>query len=129
MNYSPSYRAKKLGEIQARLREVRFDLGRLLETAQCAEIRSLDEIILSLEDSPSPSPQAGGALEPPQARWRPVMSHAGCSPKCQSEVTRFVCWRCGQAHGETLHWRQGLPEFRDCAECLERAAAVAKEVQ
>jgi hypothetical protein len=50
MNYSPSYRAKKLGEIQARLREVRFDLGRLLETAQCAEIRSLDEIILSLED-------------------------------------------------------------------------------
>jgi hypothetical protein len=50
MNYSPSYRAKKLGEIQARLREVRYDLGRLLETASCSEIRSLDEVILSLED-------------------------------------------------------------------------------
>jgi hypothetical protein len=50
VNYSPTYRAKKLGEIQARLREVRYDLARLLETAQRAEIRSLDELILSLED-------------------------------------------------------------------------------
>jgi hypothetical protein len=50
MDYSPSYRAKKLGEIQARLRDVRYDLGRLLETAQCSEIRSLDELILMIAD-------------------------------------------------------------------------------
>jgi len=54
------------------------------------------------------------------------MSHAGCSPECLSEVTRFLCWRCGTAFGETLHWRQGLPEFKDCTACLERTAAVTK---
>jgi len=54
------------------------------------------------------------------------MSHTGCSPECLSEVTEFVCWQCGTAFGETLHWQRGLPEFRDCSECLERDA---KEVR
>jgi hypothetical protein len=30
MDYSPSYKAKKLREIQNTLRQVRYDLGRLL---------------------------------------------------------------------------------------------------
>ena len=57
------------------------------------------------------------------------MSHAGCSPECLSEVTRFVCWQCGTTFGEALHWRQGLPELRDCDACRERASAVAKEAR
>ena len=57
------------------------------------------------------------------------MAHAGCSSECQSEVTRFVCWRCGTTFGEALHWRQGLPELRDCDACRERASAVAKEAR
>jgi hypothetical protein len=71
-----------------------------------------------------PATVTSAALESQQG----VMSHADCSPECLSEVTRFVCWQCGTTFGEPLHWRQDLPEFRDCAECLERGAAATKEV-
>ena len=50
MNYSPTYRASQLREIQNTLREVRFSLARILETAACAEIKSLDELILMIAD-------------------------------------------------------------------------------
>ncbi len=50
MKLSTSYRVERLKQIRNTLREVRYDLGRLLETDRCAEIKSLDELILMVED-------------------------------------------------------------------------------
>jgi hypothetical protein len=46
------------------------------------------------------------------------MIHNGCPPQCLSGVREFQCWRCGALHGRAVHWRQGLPEFRDCPACV-----------
>ena len=65
MTLSASW-VERLRQIHNTLREVRYDLGRLLETAQCAEIPSLGELILSLEDLRH---QAHKAAAPQEVKW------------------------------------------------------------
>src|SRR5260370_30914150 len=66
MNYSPSYRARKLGELAARLREIRYNLATVLggRCSEHAELRHLDELVLMIDERRG----AAKAAEPRRAQ-------------------------------------------------------------
>jgi len=75
MNYSPSYRARKLSELAARLREIRYDLGTVLggRGSEHAELRHLDELVLMIDErrGVAKAAERRAVLTPAPAPWSP----------------------------------------------------------
>jgi len=75
MNYSPFYQSRKLGELAARLREIRYDLGTVLggRGSEHAELRHLDELVLMIDErrGVAKAAERRAVQTPAPAPWSP----------------------------------------------------------